>query len=371
MSKVVSRFTANLVDIVRNRHSHRRKRAPGTRLLANATSGLMVQRGLRILLAHNSLYYPALGGGDKSNRLLMAALAARRHQVEVLARVAEFGERAQGHLAGELLVRGVEPCRVAEGLQFGLDGVVVRIFSHGRSLRAWTAACIREFQPDVILASTDDPAHVMLDAAVHSAGARVVYLIRALIALPFGPCSPHPSGRATEVLRHLDGVTAVSEYVAAYARKWGHLEAVHVPISLPDRTEYPALGSPENRFVTLINPCAGKGLPIFVEMARRMPKIEFAAVPTWGTTAADLEVLRYLSNVTVLAPVDNVDEIYTQSKFVLVPSLWAEARSRIPLEAMARGIWRRWHAESRCSLVMWAAWRRRCWAWTIFCRSVR
>ena len=32
---------------------------------------------MRILLAHNSLYYPSLGGGDKSNRLLMEALAAQ------------------------------------------------------------------------------------------------------------------------------------------------------------------------------------------------------------------------------------------------------------------------------------------------------
>ena len=33
---------------------------------------------MRILLAHNSPYYPAHGGGDKSNRLLMEALAAQR-----------------------------------------------------------------------------------------------------------------------------------------------------------------------------------------------------------------------------------------------------------------------------------------------------
>src|SRR5687768_1658370 len=36
---------------------------------------------MRILLAHNSLYYPSYGGGDKSNRLLVEALAARGHEV--------------------------------------------------------------------------------------------------------------------------------------------------------------------------------------------------------------------------------------------------------------------------------------------------
>jgi glycosyltransferase involved in cell wall biosynthesis len=293
---------------------------------------------LRILLAHNSLYYPAYGGGDKSNRLLIAALAARGHDVLVLARVAEFGIAAHTSLECELSDRELVPQAAHEGLQFELDGASVRVFTHGRSLRRWTAASIREFQPEVILASTDDPAHLMLDAAMRAADVRVVYMIRALIALPFGPCSPHPNARAAEVLRHLDGVTTVSEHVAAYARKWGHLDAVYVPISLPDREEYPVLASFDNRFVTLINPCAGKGLPIFLELARRMPEVPFAAVPTWGTTAADLELLRGLPNVTVLAPADDVDEIYRQTRVALVPSLWAEARSRVTLEAMARGI---------------------------------
>ena len=49
---------------------------------------------MRILLAHNSLYYPSHGGGDKSNRLLMEALAARGHTVRVVARVEKFGTDA-------------------------------------------------------------------------------------------------------------------------------------------------------------------------------------------------------------------------------------------------------------------------------------
>jgi glycosyltransferase involved in cell wall biosynthesis len=42
---------------------------------------------MRILLAHNSTYYPSHGGGDKSNRLLMEALAERGHDVRVVTRV--------------------------------------------------------------------------------------------------------------------------------------------------------------------------------------------------------------------------------------------------------------------------------------------
>src|SRR5207247_5128520 len=64
----------------------------------------------------------------------------------------------------------------------------------------------------------------------------------------------------------------------------------------------------------------------------------FAAVPTWGTNAADLAALRERLNVTVLDPVDNIDDLLRRTRVLLVPSLWAEARSRIVVEAMARGI---------------------------------
>ncbi len=66
-------------------------------------------RFMRVLLAHNSLYYPSYGGGDKSNRLLMEALAARGHTVRVAARVEEFGAKAHHALFEELARRGARP----------------------------------------------------------------------------------------------------------------------------------------------------------------------------------------------------------------------------------------------------------------------
>jgi glycosyltransferase involved in cell wall biosynthesis len=81
-----------------------------------------------------------------------------------------------------------------------------------------------------------------------------------------------------------------------------------------------------------------KGIGIFLALAERLPSVEFAAVPTWGTTAEDLAALRRHPNVTVLPPVDDIHDVMRQTRVALVPSLWAEARSRIILEAMVRGI---------------------------------
>ncbi len=60
---------------------------------------------MRILLAQNALYFPAHGGGDKSNRLLMEALAARGHEMRVVART---GALTADEYRARLNERGVE-----------------------------------------------------------------------------------------------------------------------------------------------------------------------------------------------------------------------------------------------------------------------
>jgi glycosyltransferase involved in cell wall biosynthesis len=294
---------------------------------------------MRVLLAHNSLYFPSWGGGDKSNRLLMEDLAERGHAVRVVARVEKFGSEAHRKLLEELARRGVTPDRTDHaGLRMQLNGVDVHVLTRNPHLRAFFAEQVREFDPDVILTSTDDPAHLLLDAALRAVRARVVYLVRATVAAPFGPDSSMPSPVKTEALRAVDGVVAVSKSVADYVRRWSGLDCVHVPISMLARGPCPLLGRFDNRFVLMVNPCAVKGLPIFLALADKFPEIEFAAVPTWGTTPQDIALLDSRPNVSVLAPVDDFDDLLKETRVVLVPSLWAEARSRVILEAMSRGI---------------------------------
>jgi glycosyltransferase involved in cell wall biosynthesis len=90
--------------------------------------------------------------------------------------------------------------------------------------------------------------------------------------------------------------------------------------------------------VTLINPCAVKGIAIFLELARSLPEVRFGAVPTWGTTAADREALAALPNVTVLEPQEDIDRIFARTRVLLMPSLWQEAFGVTAVEAMLRGL---------------------------------
>jgi surfactin synthase thioesterase subunit/glycosyltransferase involved in cell wall biosynthesis len=296
--------------------------------------------GLRILLAHNSLYYPSHGGGDKSNRLLMEALAARGHRVRVVARIERFDRESQSAFIETLRERGVNAAERHGGVaRFALNGVEVRTLTGNPNMRELFASEVRDFDPDVIITSTDDPAQLLFGIAANAERARVVHLVRATIAVPFGPDASSPSPARTEALRRADAVVGVSEYVARYVREHGQLPAVHVPISLLEGWPAPeALGRFDNEYVTFANPCAVKGIDIFLGLAGAMPDVRFAAVPTWGTNAHDMEALRACPNITIVPPVDNMDDLFRRTRVLLVPSVWAEARSRIVVEAMLRGV---------------------------------
>ena len=293
---------------------------------------------MRILLAQNSLYYPAHGGGDKSNRMLLEALAARGHVCRAVARIPVFGEAEEaGYVAG-LAARGVIPSERAGGVVvFARAGVAVHVVANAR-LRAYFASQVEAFRPDVILASTDDPAQVLLEVALRAPAARTVYLARATLALPFGPDCAFPSDVNTARIRSADCVVGVSEYVARYLREYGRMPAVHVPISLLEPRNPPALGRFDNELVTMVNPCAVKGIAIFLALADAFPGVAFAAVPAWGTTAGDRAALARRPNLRLLPPVDDIDLLLARTRVLLAPSLWAEARSRMIVEAMLRGV---------------------------------
>jgi len=308
------------------------------KLLATLRVAAMARPVMRILLAQNSQYYPAHGGGDKSNRLLMEALAARGHQCSVAARISAFGETEERQYLADLASRGVAPRSVENGVvTFDRAGVDVHVVTNG-NLRACFANLVETIRPDVILTSTDDPAQILLEVALRSGKARVVYLARATLAVPFGPDCAFPSQAKTDRIGAADAVVGVSQYVADYIRQHAGIPAVHVPISLIEPGVWPVLGRFDNEFVTMVNPCAVKGIAIFLALADAFPDTVFAAVPTWGTNQEDRAALMRRRNVRVLDPVDDIGLLLARTRVLLAPSLWAEARSRIVLEAMLRGV---------------------------------
>lgn len=275
---------------------------------------------MKILLLQNAPWVPALGGANKHNRRLLEDLAGRGH---TCAAVATANREAR-----ERSAPAVESFRLA--------GVEVDAVAEAARLREQADQRIRSFGPDWVLVASEDPAQTLLEAAVAARPGHVLYLARTTLGLPFGPQGFLPSARRTDLLRRTAAVLSASRYLQDYIRHWSGIESVVLPLH-----HYAAprvSGRFDHGFVTLINPCAVKGISIFLDLARRLPEVAFAAVPTWGTTAEDRAALEELPNVEILPPSEDVETIFAQTRILLVPSLWGEAFGVVSIEAMLRGI---------------------------------
>ncbi|HEU4595414.1 MAG TPA: glycosyltransferase family 4 protein [Pyrinomonadaceae bacterium] len=295
---------------------------------------------MKILLAQNMIYVPTLGGANKANRLLLERLAERGHECRVVvpATGAKVSVNSRGQFLEELSKRGIASAPAPGADVFSFHGVRVRAVTNSLELRAHVVREVREFEPDWVLVTSEDPEQLMLDAALEASPSRVVYLVHTPLMLPFGPVAFLADERRAEQFRRAAGVITVSEYVREYVRRWGRVESAVIPFPVYEGATPPNHGCFERGFVTLVNPCAYKGLPIFLEVVARFPEVGFAAVPTWGTTSADRAALAAFPNVTLLDPADDIDEIFARTRVLLMPSLWTEAFPLLPVEAMLRGV---------------------------------
>ena len=295
---------------------------------------------MKILLAQNMIYVPTLGGANKANRLLLERLAGRGHacRVVVPATGAKVAVNSREQFLEELSRRGIASEPADDADMFGLNGVEVRAVTDSSQLRAHVVREVSEFEPDWVFVTSEDPEQLMLDAALEASPARVVYLVHTPLMLPFGPAAFLPDERRAEQFRRSAGVITVSEYVRDYIRRWGGVEPEVIPFPVYERATPANYGRFDEGFVTIVNPCTYKGLPIFLEVVARFPEVSFAAVPTWGTTRADRAALAAYPNVTLLDPADDIDEIFARTRVLLMPSLWTEAFPLLPVEAMLRGL---------------------------------
>jgi hypothetical protein len=278
---------------------------------------------MKILLLQHAPYLGAFGGAPKANRSLLEALAERGHTCRAVAPASK----------GAALPEPV----VSEAHQ----GVEVRIVAQPTEVRGEAARQIEELAPDRILVASEDPGQLLLRRALRASrgsSCQVFYLTQTTVNLPFGPASLLPSPEGTELLRQTAGVVVISRYLQDYCRQWAGIESEVYRFPAYGPGPFPALENFDRGAVTLINACAIKGLPIFLALAGDFPEIEFAAVPTWGTTGEDRAALARLANVRILPPTPDIDALFAQVRILVAPSLWQEGFGLVAVEAMLRGV---------------------------------
>jgi glycosyltransferase involved in cell wall biosynthesis len=293
---------------------------------------------VRILLAANASYVPPRGGATRSNLIWLEALARRGHACRVLAAALDGDAAGRAEQMRDEQIQPPSPC--ADGLQELTSHAGVSIYTvldsgrRGLALREH----IREFEPDWVLVSSEDVGQILLREAHASAPGRVVYLAHTPQFFPFGPESWNPDESGAELVRRCAGVVAIGRHMAGYIERHCGTAATVIHPPIYGSGPFTALGRFGEGLITMVNPCAVKGIAIFAELARRFPGLEFGAVPGWGTTSADRRMLEQLPNVRLLANARRFEDLLAGTRILLMPSLWYEGFGLTVMQAMLHGI---------------------------------
>ena len=166
----------------------------------------------------------------------------------------------------------------------------------------------------------------------------MVYLAHTPQFFPFGPESWHVDPAATEAVRQAAAIVTIGHHMAGYVDR--HLNrasvVIHPPIyGHPPYRRFSRFGSGS---VLMINPCAVKGLPVFLALADRFPTVSFTALAGWGTTSQDRAALALRPNISLLDTVPDIEDVLAGATLLLMPSLWYEGFGLIAMEAMLRGL---------------------------------
>ncbi|MFX3636543.1 MAG: glycosyltransferase family 4 protein [Candidatus Pristimantibacillus sp.] len=292
---------------------------------------------MKILLVQSMEYLYPWGGAHKANRILMEGLADRGHECRVVTPALSIpgydeyiAEKRQTDefevledLPDELFV-----VRKKEVIAYTVKGAF-KVFPFLKKI-------IDEFKPDIAIVSEDNT-HLLMETVLETK-VRTIFFAHSQATLPFGPECFHKDLSKIDLYKKLAGIISVSGYLKDYFHKHAGLDSEVIYFPSYGLGPFPHLAHFDNPYITVINPSAIKGFSIFIGLARQMPHLSFAAIPTWATTDEELEAMEMVPNITVLKPAENINDIYRQTKVFLMPSLWGESFGQVVVEAMLRGI---------------------------------
>jgi glycosyltransferase involved in cell wall biosynthesis len=270
---------------------------------------------MRVLLTANASYSPPRGGATRSNLVWLDHLARAGHACRIVCGAPGEGADLRHHPSIAIFAIA-DPAKRVQVLR----------------------EQIREFHPDWVLVSSEDVGHALIREAHDGAEGRVVYLAHTPQFFPFGPASWNPEVEAAALVAKCAGIVAIGRHMADYIEKALAVRPVVIHPPIYGSGPYPNFGKFEHGLITMINPCAVKGLSILLDLADRLQNLEFGVVPGWGTTAADRRAIARRPNIRILPNAPSIDDVLSGERLLLAPSLWYEGFGLIVMESMLRGI---------------------------------
>ncbi|MBI4981336.1 glycosyltransferase family 4 protein [Candidatus Woesearchaeota archaeon] len=273
-------------------------------------------------------YAPSFGGAEISIHTLLKNISRKKEfEVEVLTNVQ--------HPKANLEYEGI-PIKGVNHENRGRD-IVDRIIL---------------FKPDVIITQL-----IWSDIVLEICNRLSIPSILRIGSVPFNlDISKKSSYAPSEII-------VPSDFVRDYVRDTWERESVVIPPQINVNRVLANKDPSENRYITLFNPLVKKGGQIFYNIAKSMPEYNFCVVKGWdmlkdrdgnfddSKIEQICESLRipyngqrpktvnnFPLNVKVIEPIDDVNQIYAQTRILCVPSICQETFSRTTMEGFANKI---------------------------------
>jgi len=296
---------------------------------------------MRFLLLQSSVYFPSFGGGNKSNRLLLEALAKRGHQCYSISKSIDaqtvIDKRSEQEV---LIVRGIETQQYLPGVNYyKYNGVSNFSFNtiKNKYLKDFIKLEYNKIKPDIILVS-DDKTGELLDVSLSLSAAKTVLILHTNLHLPFGSEASSNAEERKGNYHICPNILSSTHYTQRYLFNESAIKCQFLPFPVFGEQIFQNQAQFQQGSIGMINPCAIKGISIFLGLAQMFPRVTFLAVPTWGATKHEMRKLNEMHNITVVEPQDDIGEILKQLSVLIVPSLIPETFGYVTVEAMLRGI---------------------------------
>jgi len=295
---------------------------------------------MKILLLQSSVYFPSYGGGNKANRLLLEALAARGHQCWSLSKSVDAQtvvDTTSEHT--HLSSRGIRQDKQNNVTTYELNRIhVIALDTRHEALsETFIKQQYEQIKPDVILVS-DDKNGSLLTISLALAPLTTILFIHTNLHLPFGNEATDVCPVRERNYKQCKHIVTATKYTQDYLLKNAGLASQFLAFPVFGSGPFKNLSDFNKGHIGMINPCSIKGMDIFIGLAKKFKHESFMAVPTWGADNNDLHQLSTLNNMQIIEPQDDIEKILKQLKILIVPSLISETFGYVVVEAMLRGI---------------------------------
>jgi glycosyltransferase involved in cell wall biosynthesis len=293
------------------------------------TDGVLPDKNKKILF-FAKYFYPPLGGGEYF--ILSALKHLKKQGYECEAVCYAHPQIGQSLPMGEVEWDGIKVYQLS-----GIDNQIISDFYD-------------QHNPDLVITQSFDAYHIVKIAK--DKGIKTIlgtHFWRNICEVPnnFVDMLERPIGSVKmrhdlqQVFRLADEFYVNSEYMQKAVERYvgKKIERIICPMLARERV----IAEEKNpEYIVLVNPDAGKGGRMFLNLAKTFQEEKFLCVglgdEVMGENAEINREIKSTPNIKLVEKADPISEIYAQAKMVLIPSLVDETFSMVALEAMANGI---------------------------------